>query len=250
MRLALTAGFALLLATVAYWAIDAGWLRFNYPSAREFPVRGIDVSHHQGAIDWQKVAADGNTFVFLKATEGGDFVDSAFTTNWLAAGTAGLVRGAYHFFTFCRPAADQLKHLIAKVPAEPGTLPPTLDLEFGGNCAQLPTRAKLIADVSFMIQGIEAHYGKRPILYMTPDFAAQFYDSAFPVTPVWIRDVFGRPSLPAGRPWDFWQYANRGKVDGVMGPVDLNVFRGERAVFEAARIRGPDSTRGTDAGKP
>ena len=77
------------------------------PDRGKYPVRGIDVSHHQGPIDWQRVAADDVAFAVIKATEGGDHVDDAFATNLREARAAGLAVGAYHFFTFCRPGGDQ-----------------------------------------------------------------------------------------------------------------------------------------------
>lgn len=93
-------------------------------------MRGIDVSHHQGDIDWQRVAADDVAFAIIKATEGGDHIDDAFATNLSEARAAGLVVGAYHFFTFCRPGADQAKNFLAVVPRGEPMLPPVVDIEF------------------------------------------------------------------------------------------------------------------------
>ncbi len=224
---------AILAAAALYGLFDAGYLRFNYPSAREFPLRGIDVSQPQGQIDWPAVERDGIAFAYIKATEGGDFTDATFQANWQGAGATGIVRGAYHFVTFCRPVADQLRHIIATVPAEKGTLPLVLDLEFGGNCAKKPAATVMNVDVAFLIQGIAAHYGRAPLFYMTKEFMDEYHSLAFPTAGIWIRDVFRRPSLPAGLSWEFWQFANRGRVAGIPEVVDLNVFRGNARDFQA-----------------
>src|SRR5690349_2704594 len=76
------------------------YIRFYEPDRTLYPVRGIDVSHHQNEIDWRKVAHDDVSFAFIKATEGGDHRDTRFATNWKEAQAAGLKVGAYHFFTF------------------------------------------------------------------------------------------------------------------------------------------------------
>ena len=67
-----------------------------------YAVHGIDASRWQGEIDWPTAIANGVSFAFFKATEGGDVIDPGFETYWKGAGQAGLPRGAYHFYYFCR----------------------------------------------------------------------------------------------------------------------------------------------------
>lgn len=107
------------------------WLE---PARLLHDVHGIDVSHHQGEIDWAAVAGDGVGFAFIKATEGGDFVDPRFAKNWTASAKAGVPRGAYHFFTQCRPGAVQAENFIRVVPKDPRALPPVVDAEHMGPC--------------------------------------------------------------------------------------------------------------------
>src|ERR1044071_3304348 len=87
---------ALVLLLLCFFGI---WIP-NEPAPARYPVRGIDVSHHQGNIDWKSVKTSGITFAYLKATEGSDFADADFPANWHGSAKPGLVRGAYHFFTF------------------------------------------------------------------------------------------------------------------------------------------------------
>src|SRR2546423_11084013 len=104
----------------------------NAPSRSQYPVRGIDVSHHQGKIDWSGVKASGIQFAYIKATEGADFTDATFAENWTNSNAAGIVRGAYHFFTLGISGQSQAAHFLATVPADAGALPPAIDLEFSG----------------------------------------------------------------------------------------------------------------------
>lgn len=120
---------------------------------------GVDVSTHQGTIDWRRVADDDIRFAYIKATEGGDFVDDHFATNWRAAGEAGLERGAYHFFTLCRPGADQADNFLRTVPKDGSALPPAVDLEFVGNCAGRPSRDDLLRELKTFVDRVEAATG-------------------------------------------------------------------------------------------
>ena len=236
-------GIKLLLATVlvvavasaAGWlAVEHGWLRFNNPPPARFPVWGLDVSHYQGAIDWPRVAGEPNLqFVYIKATEGGDFVDPRFAENWREARKAGLKAGAYHFFTFCRPALDQARHYLAILPKEPGALPPAVDLEFGGNCRLTKPATEIQQDLQEWLQTVESALSRRAVIYATRDAFETFLEGYDPIqSPIWIRDVWTEPQPPPGRQWTFWQFADRGRVRGIAAPVDLNVFFGDRAALE------------------
>lgn len=92
------------------------WLPHFRPSLQPGEQYGIDVSHHQGQIDWRRVRQDGISFTYVKATEGGDWTDPRFEMNWRGAGEAGLRRGAYHFFTLCRAGEAQAKHFLGLCP--------------------------------------------------------------------------------------------------------------------------------------
>lgn len=185
-------------------------------------MRGIDVSHHQGDIDWQRVAADDVAFAIIKATEGGDHIDDAFATNLSEARAAGLVVGAYHFFTFCRPGADQAKNFLAVVPRGEPMLPPVVDIEFGGNCPRRLTPEELRAELDAFLAPIEAQLGKQAIIYLIGE-AVDRYETVMPARERWVRSLVRHPG---DEKWIYWQYHNRGRVDGIDGAVDLNVLQG------------------------
>ena len=220
-----------MLLIIVLALLYTGILRFNYPGKREFPIRGIDISHHQKKIDWEKLRSEEIHFVFMKATEGGDWKDPLFLENWQQAEQAGFVRGAYHFFTFCRSGKDQARNFIETVPNEPITLPPVIDLEFGGNCQARPSKQTILQELKDYIYEVEQVYQAAPMIYVTDAAYETYISGEFEQNAIWIRDIFKRPDLPDGRTWTFWQYSNRGRLDGIETPVDLNVFRGDAAVF-------------------
>lgn len=226
----------LFAATAAvFGAISAGvvWYLFNRyePDRHRFPVRGIDVSHHQGSIDWQKVAADDVAFAFIKATEGGDHRDRLFAENWKNAVSAGLRVGAYHFFTFCRLGRDQAENFLQALGARKGGLPAALDLEFGGNCAAKPEPSAIRKEIDSFLEPVEKHTGMPVVLYVTPEFW-DAYKHVLPQRPLWIRSIFWPPSQSD---WTFWQYHHAGSVMGISGRVDLNVVQRTSPLFQEMR---------------
>lgn len=202
-----------------------GWYGATHwrPSSASYPVQGIDVSHHQGAIDWPAVHEAGVDFAWIKASEGGDWHDPRFTANWAGAARAGVRRGAYHFFTLCRPGAEQAANFIATVPVDPTALAPVVDLEFVGNCARRPSRAEVHRELAAFIALVESHYGKQAILYVITDF-----DDYYGVTEafdrrLWLRALFHPPAYGA-RDWTIWQASAFRSVSGIEGPTDWNVL--------------------------
>lgn len=237
----LFAGAAIACAGIAAFALfEAGIIRFNYPSRDRFPIQGIDVSRHQGTIDWQAVAATKLVqFAYIKATEGGDFQDAAFAENWRKSKQAGIARGAYHFFTFCRPGKDQAQNFLATVPVEANTLPIAIDLEFGGNCGTRPSPKALIAELNDFLSEVRKTYPKTPIFYVTSEFYDRYIKlnlRQFPAHRLWLRNIFHEPSQQRCALWTLWQYAHRGRVEGIAGPVDLNVFCGDQAAFASLLV--------------
>ena len=216
-----------------YAAYTQGYIRFNYPSPQKYPVRGIDISHHQGQINWEKLQTENIKFAYIKATEGGDHKDTLFEQNWKKAQSIGLVTGAYHFFTFCRTGAEQADNFIATVTKAASQLPPAIDLEFGGNCKKTPTKAILLAQLQTFIDKITQAYGQHPIIYATNDSYNHFLaGEKLENIPIWIRNIYKQPELSDGRKWLFWQFAHQGRLKGIYGIVDLNVFHGTELEFK------------------
>ena len=220
-----------MLIVLVRLAFEYGVVAFNSPSRERYAIRGIDVSHHRGRIDWQAVRDDGVSFAYVKATEGGDFVDSRFASNWRDARAARLAVGAYHFFTFCRDGASQAANVLRVVPRETDALPLGVDLEFGGNCGRLPSRVELHTELKSFLAPLREAYGREPILYVTEEFFRAYE----PNGELWVRDVFTQPDWLGDRTWLIWQYGNRGRIAGIRGPVDLNVFGSSRSEWQRFR---------------
>jgi len=194
-------------------------------------IKGIDVSSHQGRIDWQRVKADDISFVLIKATEGVGFVDPNLTANAAGAKAVGLPCGFYHF---ARPdtqsgrtvesaigdARAEADALLAVAFPKSGDLLPVLDLETAG----LPP-ARLLAWTKAWLERVTERTGVKPLLYTFPGFWPKLGDpSEFGGYPLWIAHWrVAAPQLPKGwRRHTIWQYADDGHVDGIRGRVDLN----------------------------
>ena len=209
-----------------------GYIWFNNPTDSKYPIRGIDVSHYQNEINWNKVNEEKIRFAFIKATEGGDFKDKRFNQNWKEAKRYKIDVGAYHFFTFCKSGKIQAKNFLETVPNEIDNLPPVIDLEYGGNCKLTKTKEEVLNEIKIFERLIFEKYKKRPILYITKDFHKDFLIGEFPNNPIWYRSIFNKPKLADNRKWQFWQYGNRGHINGINTYVDLNVFNGNDLEYE------------------
>ena len=203
-------------------------------------VPGIDVSYWDAGIDWPKVRATGQRFVFTKATEGDFYQDPTLDDNWFGAKKAGLLRGAYHFFRCNVDAKKQANYYIDYVRTlkDDGELPPVLDLE--SNDGQ--KKEKIIPAVKIWLDRVEAAFGKKPIIYSGQYFLQDYLSEAGGGPPAWAKDyplwlaqypnqyVEGmQPYLPKGwYKWTIWQYSEKGKLNGFGNnvSVDLNLFNG------------------------
>ena len=165
----------------------------DLPRPTDYPIHGIDVSKFQGDIDWNAVAGSGVKFAWIKATEGGDHADDRFQANWEGAKAAGVPRGAYHFVYWCRPPMEEMAFFEQNAPVENDALPPVLDVEAtptSRTCHRHLTQEDAIAEMKVMLEEMERHYGKRPIIYTTVDFyQAILADGAFMDYPIWVRSM-------------------------------------------------------------
>jgi lysozyme len=232
--LAVTAVTAVLVERGVLWPMRA--------LAAGYDVRGVDVSGHQGRIDWPVLAAQDLDFAYVKATEGSAFVDARFTENLAGARDAGLLVGAYHFFSFESPGRTQAEHVIATVPADADLLPVTIDLEHYGEFHRDPPEPAVVqAELRDLADALREHYGVEPVVYATRAAYDQYLVGQLPDSPIWIRSVYLPPPGHADREWTFWQYSHRDRLDGYDGResfIDLNVFRGSLDDLRALRPAG------------
>lgn len=211
--------------------------------AHSLPIHGIDVSRHQGRIDWNAVAQAGVRFAYIKATDGGDYLDPNFHRNWEGSRQAGIPHGAYHFVYWCRPAEEQVAWFAANVPAEPDALPPVLDLEWNhqSSCEYDLTREETLEMVRVLLAGMEAHTGKVPIIYTNITFHREILEGVPLDNPMWLRSTAAEPhERYSNRPFAFWQYTQTGTMPGIRTEVDRNVWYGSESEWIQFFITGCD----------
>ena len=206
-----------------------------------YAVHGIDAARYQGEIDWGPAARAGVRFAWLKATEGGDHIDPGYALNSEGARRAGVAVGAYHFYYFCRPAAEQAAWFIENVPKRRGDLPPMLDMEWNHlspTCQLRPPAAEVRASIREFSRIVEAHFGTAPVVYTTPDFYERNGLGQLAGQEYFLRSVTAHPNVryPNER-WTFWQYSGTGLVPGIAGKVDLNAFSGGEGAWRSWRAR-------------
>lgn len=228
---ALAAALGTTLVLVQHERWDAWRTFWIAPDPELFPVRGIDVSHHQGVIDWARVKASGQSFAFIKATEGADFRDTRFSENWALARAQGVITGAYHFFTFCSPGRAQAENFLAVAPRDGQGLPLAVDVEFTGNCVGWQSVDEIRRELVIFEAHVRAQAGHAPLLYTTEDVRRELVPGELHARAYWLRSLWGEPSATVK--WHFWQYSDTGSVPGVSGKVDLNVFAGPKTAWQA-----------------
>jgi lysozyme len=218
--------FILVIATLFYFRLV--W--FVYPDRNMYPVRGIDISHHQSTIDWDSVAHDDVSFAFIKASEADDIQDALFNENITKAKQAGIKVGAYHFYSLGVDGEIQAQNYINAVATNSVQLPPVIDLEYGGNSKLRPTKDEFQKELKIYSGLVSNHFGSKPILYTTNEFYNEYLYPEYKDSNIWIRSVFSKPGKDMSN-WIFWQYNPRGRIKGIKGAVDLNVFKGSKEEF-------------------
>ncbi|HZH64045.1 MAG TPA: glycoside hydrolase family 25 protein [Flavisolibacter sp.] len=207
---------------------------FGISIPTQYEIHGIDVSRYQSTIAWEavkemRVKNIQLGFAFMKATEGNDLVDPFFKRNWKKAKSAGLVRGAYHFFNPKKDGKVQAQNFFEHVKLESGDLPPVLDIEkaFG------MSGAKLQQEIRKWLDAMEAAYGVKPIIYTYVTFYERYLKGSFDDYPLWIAHYYQADNPRISRRWHFWQHSEEGRVNGIIAKVDFNVFNGDSAAFKA-----------------
>ena len=257
---AVAAAVALYIFIFVHFFVDPFSFRWNafYGEAVTpdgYDIRGIDISHYQDPIDWSQLRnADINgcpiRFVFIKATEGTDLIDENFNENFYQARQNDIIRGAYHFFSPLSDARKQARFFLKNTNVQANDLPPVLDVEpTDREISKGGGEQKLFESIRIWMNTVEASTGKRPILYVSQKFIRQHLVKAPDICEkyqVWIaRYGEYRPEVKLL----FWQLTPFGRVRGIHGDVDINVFNGYHEQFHAykAELSGVDATQPTKA---
>ncbi|WJH33363.1 glycoside hydrolase family 25 protein [Paenibacillus sp. CC-CFT747] len=209
--------------------------------------RGIDVSHHQGRIDWPKVQSSGISFAFMKATEGSTFKDPRFVRNAAEAAETGIAIGAYHFMRAKSPeeAAREAEHFVRTLEeagSERFTLPPVLDVETNDGGLK-PAQLSLLCRT--WLERVQDALGKTPLLYTYLHFARTALDDTLSDFPLWFAyyNESCPPDCGGWTRWSFWQHSDKGTVPGISGPVDLNFYEGTVADLTGYKLKEEDANK-------
>ena len=221
------------------WNDDAENTFSSYPGfgiwiPNNFDIHGIDVSKYQQRINWKLVSQMKDKglqlrFAFIKATEGTTIVDPHFKRNWRKSREANMARGAYHFFRQSSGGHEQALFFIRQVEMQKGDLPPVLDVETY-NGQDLTT---FLDEIEVWLKIIEDHYKVKPIIYTNAAFYNKYLSGRFDEYPLWVAHYQNQKSPSVDRNWHFWQHNEAGRVNGIKGLVDFNVFKGDTTDFGA-----------------
>ncbi len=212
-------------------------------------LKGVDVSHYDGTIDWTQVAGSGRAFGIAKATEGVTFKDPMFATYWPAIKQAGMVRGAYHFYRPKDSGKQQADFFLDTVGSfAAGDLPPVLDWEVTDSVSNSID----VAEMQHFVDEVKSRTGLTTIVYTSANFLNTIGNpTQFGGLPLWDANWgVACPNLPsAWSTWAFWQTGSSTTIPGTSSTVDLNLFNGTRAQLDA--MTGPGTTTPpVDAGTP
>lgn len=189
---------------------------------------GIDISHYQGIINWNKVQYLQDSipvsFVLIRATAGNNKADNYFTYNWREAKAKKIIRGAYHYYRPNENSTEQANKFISKVKLQKGDLPPILDIE---DISKIQTMKSLRLGIKNWLELVEAEYNIKPIIYTGDSFYKDnLKGKGFEDYKIWIANYNRNINKPKNKDWIIWQFSDKGKATGIGEFVDLNVFDG------------------------
>lgn len=188
--------------------------------------KGIDLSHFNGEVDFNTLLSHVD-FVYLKATQGTDYVDPTYQSHnqqlneIKADGSASFHTGAYHYFAPDEDAKAQALHFVSTVRDSGHTLPPALDVEVTQNTSSDDIKK----GIKEWLDTVQQALGCKPIFYTYGDFWSENIGEQFNDYGAWLADYADKPTVPAAmKDWRIWQYTDKGTLPGVQNQVDLNVL--------------------------
>lgn len=206
-------------------------------------VSGIDVSNHQGVVDWKQVADAGYKFAFIKCTQGINFRDQYFERNWYEAAVNGFQRGAYHFpEPFNNPDARVEADFFFDFIAKQGDMQQGDMLVLDMEVVSTANHRDYSGWMNYWMEITKSYFLFDPLSYTSPYYAQALHLANEPklgAYPLWIATYLANAAnanlgtIPkAPYPWNsvaFWQYSEKGRVPGINTNCDLNIFNGAEA---------------------
>lgn len=209
---------------------------FNPPES--YAIHGIDISQWN-KVDWRRLSPKEVGFVYIRAT-GISGTDRSFSANWNEARHRGFVRGAYHYFGVCEDPKKQFERISSAVKISKGDLPVAVDVNWPPllnkqkTCAAAIGKERVASNLETLLQLLETHYGRKPVLYGNEDVFNDLLLGRSGSYPIWFGER-DKPTpeakLGGNRSWSLWQYTERRKVTGISGLTDSSVFHGTLQEF-------------------
>lgn len=195
-----------------------------------YPIFGIDISKHNGRLNWEELNNKDIDFVFMKVTEGRTLIDPCFKANYSGAKKMNMKVGAYHFFKFNRDGGDQARNFLSQIKTLKLDFPPILDVEEYTNMRSRKSRNDVVKEIRKFVNVVESRTNRKVLFYMNENDYKRYIKDEFDSNPLWICSLDEEPKID--RDWKFWQYTHRGKLNGVRGLFDLNTFYGSKREWQ------------------
>ena len=198
---------------------------------------GVDVSSYQADVDMNKLKEQNVSFIYIKATEGSSGQDDRFAENWKNAPKAGLLSGAYHFFSYDSEGKTQAENYINTVGKDlNGRLLPVVDVEYYGDKEQNPPeKTDVVRELKAYLETLEKEYGVKPLIYTRSDVYKKYLKGEFDDYKKWMSSLYTPLSWNYNDEWYIWQYLERGELEGYSGGqkyIDLNVLNKDKDIEE------------------
>lgn len=193
----------------------------------KYAVRGVDVSHHNGNINWSSIKNEGITFAFIKSTEGISHKDRNYRENYKLAKDSEVNVGTYHFYTFGLDGVSQAQHFIRHSIIESKDLVPAIDVEHSQVNRYSNDKdyiQNVISELIKLENELYNYYGVRPLIYTNKDCYKLYIESYFPENLIWMSDLHNEPNTKSND-WIIWQFSHTGNIAGINGDIDLNFYR-------------------------
>lgn len=220
-------GFGLLALYFLIRPVSKGIYRdyFKQEVPVGFPSLGLDISHHQGKIDWELLFNKEQYdtlihFVYCKSTEGSTHVDREWSNNRKYLNDLGLPNGAYHFFSPTEDPEAQAKHFLSHWKKRDIDLPPVLDVEL-----EAKNDSTLIQHMNIWLHLVESRTGMRPIIYTPLNFYEKKFQQHFLDYRFWLAAYSRKPDCIADKRVIHWQFSDKGEIPGTKEKVDLSVSK-------------------------
>ncbi|SEL28016.1 MULTISPECIES: GH25 family lysozyme [unclassified Butyrivibrio] len=198
---------ALVVGGLIFAALICFMIAVSAPVAsKRYSIKGIDVSHHQGNIDWPRVSGHGISFAYIKATEGSGYVDEKLADNYDGVSKTDINYGFYHFLSLESSSETQMDNFREAVKEYKMELIPAIDVEWYGDMRKNPPQKELvISKLKELSALMEEEYGTKPVIYTTQTFYFKYLRGEIGENPLWIRNTFFFPV----QDFVIWQYSEK-----------------------------------------